>query len=274
MEGRVKGKKAIVTGTAAGIGSVLALALAREGADVAVADICKDQSHTPIPGGKMEDLQLLADEIRSLGRKALPIQCDVSKADDVERMVEMATSEFGGIDILVNNAAVISSAPLVDLSEEKWDLVMDVNLKGPFLCCKFVLPHMITQKAGKIVNMGSVSGRDGDPYMVHYCSSKAGVHMLTNSLSKEVAKYNINVNCIAPGTVFGTNMVDWSMGSKAVDEKEARKRYLEYMKKRYTLGRELTPEDLANTMLFLVSEDSRNLTGYTIYVDGGHKGVA
>jgi len=135
-----------------------------------------------------------------------------------------------------------------------------------------VLPHMLAQKSGKIVNVGSVSGREGEPRMVHYCCSKAGVHMLTDALSKEVAKYNINVNCVAPGTVWGTNMVGWGMGSTAGDEREAQEKYLEYVRKRYTFGREQTPEDLANAMLFLVSEESRNITGYTIYVDGGHKG--
>ncbi|MFC1822107.1 SDR family NAD(P)-dependent oxidoreductase [Thermodesulfobacteriota bacterium] len=272
MEQRLKGKTAIVTGAAAGMGSAHALALAQEGAYVAVADICEDQANTPIPGGKSEDLDSLANEITSIAGKSMAVHGDVSNADDVERMVETVISEFGRIDILVNNAGVVSFAPLVDLSEEQWDLVMDVNLKGTFLCCKSVLPHMIAQKSGKIVNVGSVDGREGEPRMVHYCCSKAGVHMLTDALSKEVAKYNINVNCVAPGTIWGTNMVGWGMGSAAADEMEAHEKYLEYVKKRYTFGREQTPEDLANAMLFLVSEESRNITGYTIYVDGGHKG--
>ena len=253
MKQRLNGKKAIVTGAAAGMGSAHALGLAREGADVAVVDICRDQNHTPIPGGKNEELDNLVNRIKLLGRKALPLHCDVSKADEVENMTNAVKSEFGRIDILVNNAGVVNFAPLVELSEEQWDLVMNVNLKGTFLCCKSVLPHMIAQKSGKIVNVGSVDGREGEPRMVHYCCSKSGVHMLTDALSKEVARYNINVNCVAPGTIWGTNMVGWGMGSAAADEMEAHEKYLEYVKKRYTFGREQTPEDLANAMLFLVS---------------------
>ncbi len=272
MTQKLKGKTAIVTGAASRIGAVFALSLAKEGADVAVADICMNQVHTDVPGGKAEDLEKLTTEIRSLGVQSVSVHCDVSKETDVKRMADTVIEAFGKIDILINNAGVVGITPVVDISVEEWDLVMDVNLKGPFLCSKFVLPHMMAQNYGKIVNIGSVSGRQGEAQAVHYSCSKAGVHMLTDALSKEVAKYNINVNCVAPGTIWGSNMVNWQMGRVADSEEEVREMYMKYMKRRYTFGREQTPEDLANAALFLVSEESRNITGYTIYVDGGHKG--
>lgn len=267
---KLEGKVGIVTGAAVGMGRAHALALARGGADVAAVDICRDQPRSAVTGGGEAQLNKLVEEIRSLGRRAIGVKCDVSKADEVEKMVRTVVDEFGKIDILVNNAGVVSFSPIVELAEEEWDLIMNVNLKGTFLCCKHVLPHMIAQKAGKIVNIGSVIGRQGSANSVHYCCSKAGVHMFTDALSKEVAEHNINVNCVAPGTIWGTPMVDWAMKSLGEDG-DPREMYLEFVKRAYTFGREQTPEDVANAMLFLVSEESRNITGYTIYVDGGHK---
>jgi meso-butanediol dehydrogenase/(S,S)-butanediol dehydrogenase/diacetyl reductase len=271
MARRVEGKVAIVTGAAAGMGAAHALALAREGADVTAVDIARDQPLSPVAGGTMEALNKLVQEMTSFGQRAIAITCDVSKASEVEKMAKTVTDQFGKIDILVNNAGVVTSAPLVDLTEEAWDWVMDVNIKGMFLCCKYVLPHMIAQKSGKIVNIGSVNGREGMPGMTHYCCSKAAVHMLTDTLSKEVAEHNINVNCVAPGTEWGTPMVDWAAGLGAPEGGDPYQAYLDLCKRMYTFGREQTPEDIANAMLFLVSEESRNITGYTIYVDGGHK---
>jgi NAD(P)-dependent dehydrogenase (short-subunit alcohol dehydrogenase family) len=273
MAGRAEGKVAIVTGAAAGMGTAHALALAREGADVALVDICRSQPLSQVKPGTAGALDKLVQEIRSLGQKAIAVQCDVSKADEVEKMVKTVIDEFGKVDILVNNAGVVGFNPLADLTEEQWDFVMGVNLKGPFLCCKYVIPHMIAQKAGKIVNIGSVDGREGMPGAVHYCCSKAGVHMLTEALSKEVAQHNINVNCVAPGAIWGSSMIDWLMGYMTPEGSDPQETYLAFCQRLSTFGREQTPEDIANAMLFLVSEESRNMTGYTIYVDGGHKGV-
>ena len=273
MAGRVEGKVAIVTGAAAGMGTAHALALAREGADVAAVDICRSQPLTRVRGGTAGALDKLVQEIRALGRRAIAITCDVSKADEVEKMVKTVIDEFGKIDILVNNAGVVTFSLLVDLTEEEWEFVMDVNLKGAFFCCKYVVPHMIAQKAGKIVNIGSIDGREGMPGAIHYCCSKAGVHMLTDALSKEVAPYDINVNCVAPGAISRTSMIDWLMGYMTPEGGDPREAYLGFCQRLSTFGREQTPEDVANAMLFLVSEESRNITGYTIYVDGGHKGA-
>jgi NAD(P)-dependent dehydrogenase (short-subunit alcohol dehydrogenase family) len=273
MAGRVEGKVAVVTGAAAGLGRAHALTLAREGADVAVVDICHDQPLSPVAAGTAGALDGLVQEIRALGRRAIAIGCDVSKADEVGQMVKTVIDEFGKIDILVNNAGVVSMAQLVDLTEQAWDFVMDVNLKGTFLCCKYVIPHMIAQKAGKIVNIGSIDGREGMPGAIHYCCSKAGVHMLTDALSKEVAQHNINVNCVAPGAIWGTSMIDWLMKYVTPEGADPKEAYLGFCQRLSTFGQEQTPEDVANAMLFLVSEESRNMTGYTIYVDGGHKGA-
>ena len=202
MAPRLEGKVGIVTGAAHGLGAVLALALAREGASVAAVDVCHDLPPVSYPMGTEEELNQVVQEIKALGQRTIAVKCDVSKADEVERMVKTVIDEFGKIDILVNNAGVVTFTPFVDLTEEEWNLIMDVNLKGPFHCCKYVLPHMIAQKAGKIVNVGSVDGRQGMPSrLAHYCSSKAGLHMLTDALSKEMAEHNINVNCVAPGAL-------------------------------------------------------------------------
>jgi len=271
----LKNKVAIVTGAAGGMGRAHCLALARQGVDIVAVDIvetCRHESLQQPSGGKAGGLAQLTDEIRALGRRLINVFCNVSKAEDVQRMVTATIDEFGRIDILVNNAGVITSAAFAELPEEEWDLLMNVNLKGAYLCCQNVLPHMRQQQSGKIVNIGSVLGREGSANFVHYCCSKAAIHMLTDALSKEVGEYNINVNCVAPGTVWGTPMADWAMRTLGGGE-DNRQLYQEIVKKAYTLGREQTADDITNAMLFLVSEKSRNITGYTIYVDGGHKGA-
>jgi len=194
----------------------------------------------------------------------------VSKAGEVKKMVKTVIDEFGKVDILINNAGVVTFTPVVDLTEEEWDLIIDVNLKGPFLCAQNVLPHMIAQQAGKIVNIGSVDGRQAMPsVLAHYCSSKAGLHMLTDALSKEMAVHNINVNCVAPGPIW-TPMTQWAVAASpdewGVPPEEAFKGVIQRFQ---TIGREVTLEDEANIVLFLASEEARSLTGYTFYGDGG-----
>ena len=272
MTARVEGKVGIVTGAAHGLGAVLALALAREGASVAAVDVCHDLPPVSYSMGTGEELNKVVQEIKALGQRAIAIKCNVSKASEVEGMIKRVLDEFGRIDILVNNAGVVTFAPFVDLTEEEWNLIMDVNLKGPFLCCKYALPHMIAQKAGKIVNIGSVDGRQAMPSaLAHYCSSKAGLHMLTDALSKEMAQHNINVNCVAPGPIW-TPMIEYALRVFAPDSglkpEEAFKGVVEGMQ---DFVREVTLEDVANAVLFLVSEESRNITGFSIYVDGGNK---
>jgi len=273
MAGKLEGKVGIVTGAAHGMGATHALTLAREGADVAAVDICRDNPDVSYAMGAEAELNNVVEEIKALGRRAIAVKCDVSSATEVENMVKRVVDEFGKIDILVNNAGVVRVNEIVNMGEEEWDLVMNVNLKGQFLCCKYVLPHMIAQKAGKIVNIGSTSGREPAAALVHYACSKAGTHIFTWGLSKEVAVHNINVNCVAPGPVM-TPMNQYFLGSasaaRGITFEEFAKAQREGMS---TLGREVTTQDLANAMLFLVSEESRNITGYVIYVDGGYKGL-
>jgi len=272
MASRLEGKVGIVTGAAHGLGATLASALAREGASVAAVDVCHDLPPVSYPMGTEEELNKVVEEIKALGRRAIAVKCDVGKASEVERMIKRVLDEFGRIDILVNNSGVVTFAPFVELTEEEWNLIMDVNLKGPFHCCKYVLPHMIAQKAGKIVNIGSVDGRQAMPSrLAHYCSSKAGLHMLTEALSKEMAEHNINVNCVAPGPIW-TPMIEYALQGSAQDSglkpEEAFKGAVAGMQ---DFAREVTLEDVANAVLFLASEESRNITGFTIYVDGGNK---
>jgi len=273
MAGRVAGKVAIVTGAAHGMGAAHALALAREGADVAAVDICQDRPGIPYEMGAEAELNRVVADMKALGHRAIPVKCDVSKAASVEQMAKSVADKLGRIDILVNNAAVISYSPFADLTEELWNLVMDVNLKGTFLCCKYVVPHMVRQGGGKIVNIGSTSGRIPDVAAVHYATAKAGVHMFTHALAKAVAEHKINVNCVAPGAVRRTAMHKWALdafgAAMNITPDEFYQRELDAIT---ILGQEITPEDVANAMLFLVSEESRNLTGYVIYVDGGFPG--
>jgi len=269
--GRLKGKVAIVTGAAHGLGAGLSVSLAREGARVACVDVCHDLPPCSYHMGTEEELAQVVKKIGDLGSSAIPIQCDVSKAAQVEAMVKRVKDDFGRIDILINNAAVVTLAPVADLPEEEWDLVIGVNLKGPFLCCKYVVPHMMGERAGKIVNIGSIDGREGVPGFAHYSPSKAGVHMLTDTLAKELAAYNINVNCVAPGAVSTPMLL--SFLRRFTPESGLEQAYGASCQQLHLLGREVTVEDVASAVLFLVSEESRNITGYTFYVDGGHRGA-
>jgi len=255
------------------MGATHALTLAREGADVAAVDICADNPDISYSLGAEAELNKIVQEIETLGSRAIAVRCDVSRADEVAGMVNRVVGEFGKIDILVNNAGVVRLNEIVNMTEEEWDLVMNVNLKGQFLCCKYALPHMIAQKAGKIVNIGSTSGREPGATLVHYACAKAGVHMFTWGLSKEVAVHNINVNCVAPGPVMtpmNRYFLEGASAARGMTFEEFAEAQREAMS---TFGREVTAQDLANAMLFLVSEESRNITGYVIYVDGGYKGL-
>lgn len=269
--GKLDGKVGIVTGAAHGMGAAHSLALAREGADVACLDICKDVPTIAYPMGTEKELDGVVGEIKALGRRAIAIKCDVSKSAEVEAAVKKVVGEFGRIDILVNNAGVCGLALITDMTEEAWDAMIDVNLKGIFLCCKYVLPHMINQKAGKIINIGSIWGREGQGGATHYCSAKSGVHIFTHALAKEVAPYNINVNAIGPGAIGQTPMFKGVTPTIAqflgIKEEEV---YPVFCKTYHIFNREVTPEEVADAMIYLASEDSRNVNGLVIYVDGGH----
>jgi 3-oxoacyl-[acyl-carrier protein] reductase len=272
MTPKLKGKVGIVTGAGHGMGAAHALALAREGASVALVDICKDQPSVPQHSATETALGQVFEEITALGQEAIPIACDVSKAADVETMVQKVIDEFGRIDILVNNAGVCTFAPLWTLSEEEWDVTLDVNLKGTWLCAKYALPHMIARKWGRIVNIGSIDGRSPEPMHAHYCASKGGVHNMTLAMAREVGAFNITVNCIAPGGIM-TPMFKWTGDTfGAVADLKAEDFFAYFNKTVTIMNRQVHPEDVANVMMWLVSEEAWTITGQVLFVDGGQKG--
>jgi 3-oxoacyl-[acyl-carrier protein] reductase len=250
----LKGKVAIVTGAGQGLGKAIALELAKAGANVVVADVRKDT------------IEEVKKEVEGMGRETLAIQMDVSKWEEAEGMVKKALERFGHIDILVNNAGISPKGKggvqlkILDIGDEDWDRVMNVNVKGVFNCSKAVMPHMISRRTGKIVNMGSITGLTGgaaSPASAHYPVSKAAVICLTKVLARELAQYNINVNAIAPGRIQ-TEMA--ALSSPQANE-EARKQT--------PLGRFGKPIDIARAVLYLVSESGDFMTGETMVIDGG-----
>jgi 3-oxoacyl-[acyl-carrier protein] reductase len=242
---RLKGKVALVTGAAQGIGKAVALVLARNGADIVVSDI------------NLEKAEETVKEIESIGPRAMAVKVDVANLDHVEQMVGTILEKFGKIDILVNNAGVTRDKLILRMTEEDWDLVLNVNLKGTFNCTKAVVRHMAKQRGGKIVNIASVVGEMGNAGQVNYSASKAGVIGLTKTMAREFAQRGINVNAIAPG------YIETPMTEVLADKvKEELKRLIPMER----LGK---PEDVAEAVLFLVSEESNYITGHILNVNGG-----
>jgi 3-oxoacyl-[acyl-carrier protein] reductase len=236
---------AIVTGAGQGIGRAIALELAKDGIRVVVSDANHDTA-----------LQT-AEEIQSFGRQALAIKTDVANSGDVSEMVETAVAEFGRVDILINNAGIARSGTLLKLTEDAWDEVLDVNLKGIFRTTKAVARHMMEARYGKIVNVSSIYGRTGVVGDSNYAASKAGIVGFTKSTARELARHDINVNAILPG------MVDTPLLRGIPD------RYLKPMIEEIPLRRVGTPEDIANVAAFLVSDEASYITGAAIEVTGG-----
>ena len=269
MAARFEGKVAIITGAAHGLGASHALAFAREGADVAVTDICQDLPEARYAMGAETEMNSVVKEIQGLGRRAIGVRCDVTKAKDVENMVQRVVDEFGKIDILVNNAGIAFVAtPVWEVTEEAWDLMVGVMLKGTFLCSKYVLPHMIKQRYGKIVNIGSIGAR-GQRHHAPYSAVKAGIHLFTLAMAKDVGEYSININCVAPGCVY-TPMMRGACKDAAVDLGVPEDQVYDTACKMYTIfGRGQSEEDISNAVLFLCSEEARNVNGHVLFVDGG-----
>ncbi len=263
---KFEGKVAIVTGASRGMGHSHCVFLSREGADIVAVSRCRNTEGDELS----ENLKGVISEVQKLGRRVIGIKCDVSKNDEVEAMVGKVLFELGRIDILVNNAGIEAFHRVAEIPEDEWDEILDVNLKGVFLCCKYVVPHMIKQKSGKIINISSIWGYQAGPYVSHYCAAKFGVVGFTQSLAHEVAKYNINVNAIGPGPV-NTDMAAQEASGYAPLAGIPTENYFEHICEQYTLfGREVTVEDVSNAVVWLASEDSRNLTGQFILVDAGH----
>jgi NAD(P)-dependent dehydrogenase (short-subunit alcohol dehydrogenase family) len=241
-------KVAIVTGAAMGNGRAIALGLASGGANLVVADI---------------DLNLAEDtcrEARTLGRRALAVRTNVAKKADVDEMVRQTLDEFGRVDILVNNAGVTSRHDLLDLPEEEWDRILDVNLKGVFLCTQAVARAMVDLEIkGKIINISSVGATRGIPYSAHYSASKAGVELFTQSAARALANRGVYVNAIAPG------VIETPMLQPFLAEPGRLERYVEAV----PLERIGQPQDLVGTVIFLAGSASDFVTGIVLRVDGG-----
>jgi NAD(P)-dependent dehydrogenase (short-subunit alcohol dehydrogenase family) len=204
-------------------------------------------------------------EIQKLGRKAVGIKCDVRKSADVEAMVEKTMEIFGKIDILVNNAGNSSMVAVAEMDEQTWDEVLDTHLKGTFLCCRYVLPHMIEAHSGKVVSISSVGGQRGFGMGGHYCAAKHGIIGLNKSIAMEVADHGINVNVVCPGTVW-TPMMQGVAAYFGMEGDEARE---QFMQGHMIKDPEVSPIDIAQAVLFLVTDSSRCITGNMITVDGG-----
>lgn len=252
---RLKGKAVIVTGSARGIGRAVALSLAKEGASVVVAD--KEPGH--------ETVRM----IHALGKPAFYVAVDVRDARSVEELVSRAIQEYGKIDVLVNNAGVFIHATVVDMTEEQWNLTFDVNTKGIFLSCQAVAKEMIARKiAGKIINVSSSAALTGHVGYSAYCSSKRAVLAFSECLAKELGPFGINVNAICPGDTE-TDMLEDEIRNiamqKAIPEDQARQEKLANI----PLGRFATPEDIANIVVFLASDESRHVSGEFIKITGG-----
>ncbi len=248
---RLKGKIALITGSTRGIGKEFAIGFAKEGADII------------INGRNLEKAKPVAKEIEGFGVRTLAIGADVSVSQDVTRMVEEAVNAFGKIDLLVNNAGV---NPFIleteKIKEEGWDQVLDVNLKGVFLCCQAVGKKMIQQGGGRIINISSTAGIIGEQGFLPYCVSKAGVMMLTRILAYEWSRYNILVNAVAPGVVAA------GMNAPILNKETL----VSGLTQQIPLKRLATAEEIVKVVLFLASDDSSYVNGTTIVADGGGTG--
>ncbi|WP_409275632.1 3-oxoacyl-[acyl-carrier-protein] reductase [Neobacillus sp. SCS-31] len=243
---KLEGKTALVTGASRGIGREIALELARQGANVAINF-----------AGSEARANEAAEEIKAMGREAFAIQGDVSNPDAVAAMVKETIDRFGSLDILVNNAGITRDNLLMRMKESEWDDVININLKGVFLCTKAVTRQMMKQRSGRIINIASIVGVSGNPGQANYVAAKAGVIGLTKTAARELSSRNINVNAIAPGFIT-TDMTD-----KLTEDVKAE------MLKQIPLARFGEPSDIAKAVVFLASEDSSYMTGQTLHIDGG-----
>jgi NAD(P)-dependent dehydrogenase (short-subunit alcohol dehydrogenase family) len=254
----LKNSVAIVTGGARGIGRGIACELAKEGARIVVADL---------PSVAAERDETVA-RVEALGSDAFGVDVDVRDHAQTQAMAKAAIDRWGQIDVLVNNAGVISVGLVATLSEEDWDRVLDVNLKGTFLCAKAVAPHMMSRRSGRVINVSSMAGKRGSAGVSHYCSSKFAVIGFTQSFAHEMAPFDVTVNAICPGEV---NSYMWQevlspaiAAGRGISRDEA---FESFIKERVPLGRAQTPEDMGQAVVFLCK--AGNITGEALNVTGG-----
>lgn len=246
--GRVSGKVALVTGGALGMGRTHSLLFAKEGAQVVLTDINETAGRTTV------------DEINKAGGEAIFFRHDVASAGDWQQVVEDAIKHFGKIDILVNNAGIFTMNPLEDTSESEWDRIFDINAKGTFLGCKYVLPGMKKAGKGSIINVSSIYGLAGAPGAAAYIASKGAVRLLTKAAAVDLAKFNIRVNSVHPG-VIATEMTKDLLASPEVAKA---------LLGTTILGRPAQPEEVSAAVLFLASDEASFMTGSEMVVDGGY----
>lgn len=248
---RFEGKVAVVTGAAQGIGAATARRFAAEGATVAVVDLTEERA------------QAVAKEVRESGATALAVGCDVSDAAQVDAAVDGIVAELGKIDVLVNNAGVTRDNLVFKMTEEDWDVVLDVNLKSVFLLSRAAQRHMVPAKSGRIVNLSSISAR-GNRGQANYAAAKAGIQGVTSALAIELGPFGITVNAVAPGYV-ATPMTEATAQRVGVSPEQAQ----EAAAAQIPVRRVAQPEDIAAVITFLASDDAQYVTGQTIYATGG-----
>jgi NAD(P)-dependent dehydrogenase (short-subunit alcohol dehydrogenase family) len=248
---QLKDKTAIITGARGGMGRTHALALAKEGANVVVSDI------------SLEDCQKVVDEIKGVGGEAIAVKCDVTKKQEIEDMIKQTLDKFKKIDILINNAGILQFKPFLELTEEDWDKMLAVNLRGYFLCSQACAKEMVKQKSGVIVNISSIAMGQvgvGFPQIVHYCAAKGGITAMTEAMALELSPFNIRVNAIAPGAI------DTPMAAATKQDPKV----LEGALARIPMHRMGNPEEVSNVVVFLASDKSSYMTGSVVVVDGGY----
>ena len=241
----LNGKVALVTGAAQGIGRDIALALAQDGADVAICDV------------NLEAAQKTAADIEALGRKSLALKTNVAASAEVTAMVDQTVEKFGRVDILVNNAGITRDGLILRMKDEDWDLVMSINLKGAFMCTKAALKFMTKQRSGTIINIASIVGAMGNAGQANYVASKAGLIGLTKTIAREYANRGITANAVAPGFIE-TAMTQALPENVRTD-----------LAKQIPMGKLGSPEDVANAVRFLASPQASYITGQVIHVNGG-----
>jgi len=249
---RLKDKVAIVTGSARGMGRVFALRFAKEGAKLTVCDIL--------------DCKPVAEEIKAAGGEVLALKTDVTSEKDTAEMAKKTVERFGRIDILVNNAAIIGTIetkdfvkPVEEIVSADWDKILAVNIKGVFLSSKAVIPYMKKQGGGKIVNMASTVAFSGLPHFIHYSTSKGGIVTMTRGLARALGEFNINVNAVAPGLIM----------TEAMQGAYTPEFYQELVATKQLIRKNVEPEDVANAVLFMASDEADKITGQTLAVNAG-----
>jgi NAD(P)-dependent dehydrogenase (short-subunit alcohol dehydrogenase family) len=250
---KLKGRVAIVTGAAEGIGKAIAVAFAKEGAKVVIADI---------------NYELAEETIAEIGGDVMAVKADVTEWDEVTAMVKQTVEEFGRVDILVNNAGVVRKGWVKDLPEEVWDEVLTINLKGTFLCSKAVLPTMIEQQYGRIITISSIAGKQGEAAGSAYCSSKFGQIGFTQALALEVARDNITVNAICPGPI-PTRLGEYGIREDAKLRGQDPDEFRQWFLDRTPFGVQGTPEQVAKMAVFVASDDCDFTTGSAFNCSGG-----